>query len=267
MQGCHRFLVANLHDEGSGLICILSPSIFRIVNIQMEQANSPALPEQNHAPEIILSLEQWSQIELEGGIQPAFKQRIIRAIVRYKQRRAASKPTRDKVEQVRAALFKAVMLLVELNESDEFLYIGTRDDGEGAPNNEVLTAWINQTVKVYEEMDKADERFDSGHQRLIFPAYGALEELVFDVLMIQAHSQQKAPPTYYRNSSTNPRFEYYVYLCAQAADSELNADYPNTRNDKIERALKLATDSLKRVRDMDREGWAVNWSPDTLSSK
>jgi len=131
----------------------------------------------------------------------------------------------------------------------------------------VLGAWVGQSVKVYEEMDKANSRFDSAPGMLIFPAYGALEQLVFDVLMTQAHSQRKAPPTYYRNSSTNPRFEKYVYLCAQAADSELKADYPDTRHDKIERALKLATESLKRVRGFDPDAWAENTKPDPLSTE
>lgn len=203
----------------------------------------------------------------EGGLEADRKQGIIRAIETYKRRRTASKPTRDKVEQVRSAIYKAVLLLNELSENDEFLYIGTNEDGEGAPNMEVFAAWCQQSAEVYEEMDKADSRFDSAPRRLIFPAYGALEELVFDVLMIQAHSQQKAPPTYYRNSSTNPRFEHYVYLCAQAADSRLEADYPDTRNDEIERALKNATNSLKRVRDMDHEGWIDNWRTDPLSSQ
>jgi hypothetical protein len=232
----------------------------------MERENSRHLPEKIHAPEI-LSSERWSQIELEGGLRAVSKKKIIRAIERYKQRCTASKPTRDKVEQVRAAIYKTVMLLNELSENDEFLYIGTHDDGEGAPNFEVLTLWCDQSAKVYEEMERADARFASGRQRLIFPAYGALEELVFDVLMEQAFSQQKAPPTYYRNSSANPRFEKYVYLCAQAADSELKADYPHIRNDEIERALKNATNNLKSVRDMDPEGWVDNWNAGPLSRK
>lgn len=229
-----------------------------------ERADSATPPENTEDPEIpswdqrsqlpspepwsqILSSERWSQIQIEGGLKPVFKQEIVEAIERYKQRRTATKPMRDKVEQVRAAIFKAVMLLDRLSDNDEFLYIGVQDDGEGAPNMDVFAAWVDASVKVYEEMDKANERFDSGPRTLISPVYyGALEELVFDVLLIQARSQEKPPPTYYKNSSRNPRFEKFVYLCAQAADSELEADYPRTRNDKIERALKRATEVLKQ---------------------
>ncbi len=168
---------------------------------------------------------------------------------------------------MRGALYKAVLLVNELSENDDFLYIGTKKDGEGAPNMEVLASWCQQCAEVYKEMDKADSRFDSATGNAIFLTYGALEDFIFTVLMIQAKSQKKEPPTYHKNSTTHPRFEKFIYLCAQAANVELEADYPDIRNDEIERALKNATNSLRRVRDMDREGWAANWSVETLSSR
>jgi hypothetical protein len=211
---------------------------------------------------------QWQEIKSAGLLTDESKPKIISAIESYKRQRTATKPTRDKVEQVRSAIYKAFRLLGELTTNEEFLYVGTGINGEGAPDIDAFGQWYEYFEKIFVEMDKADARFDDAPRRLIFPAYGALEDFVFEVLlMTQALCIGKPPPTYYKQSSTHPQFERFVYLCAQAADPELEADYPTVRNEKIERALLNATRSFNEVRTMDSDGWAANWNLESPSRK
>lgn len=215
----------------------------------------------------LLSTTQWENIKRAGRIEDDhFKLKIIRAIEIYKRQRTATKTTRDRVEQVRSVTFKLSRLLEELSENDEFLYVGTGVNGEDVPNIGAFAAIHEHIIEIYELMDKADSRFDRAPRQLIFPSFGALEDFVFAVLMTQAHALGKAPPTYHQESSANPKFEEFVYLCAQAADPELSADSAEARK-KIERALFNATQSFMKVRDMDRAGWAANWNLDWPSRK
>ena len=203
------------------------------------------------------SSTRLAEIMREGDIDLAYAMRIVAAINACKQTRTANKTTRDKVEQVRSAICKAATLLDELGSNEEFLCIGTNE--APAPNAALLASWCELSGQVYDEMNLADRRFDSAPESLIYPPFGPLGELAYEVLQIQARSQKTTPPVYHRNSSTHPRFEKFFYLCAQAADPELKADYPNVRNPKIERALKKATRSFNECRNNDRDDWPDGW--------
>jgi hypothetical protein len=220
--------------------------------------------------EEILSSGMWSEIMIEGGLPEGWKTYLISDIQEYRARRTAETPLRNKVEQTRKALFKAFQLAEGLWKDERFLTIGVIKPGD-EPSEDALLEWLKATEKLYEEMDRADERFDVAPQLMIFPEYGALEDFIFAVLMKQAKAQKRAPPTYWKQLSTSLRFERYVYLCVQAADPNdltLKADYPKVRNDKIDRALKKAVKNFKFYRDeCDPEGWALNWNLDSSQAK
>jgi hypothetical protein len=227
----------------------------------MKESFDAVAPELNQGIQTPSST-QLAEIMREGDIDPAYAMRIIDAINTYRQTRTASnKPTREKVEQVRSAIYKAVRLLEELGSNEEFLTIGTNE--ALAPNMALFASWCELSGQVYDEMDQADRRFDSAPESPIYPPFGALGELAYEVLKIQARSQKTTPPVYHRNSSTHPRFEKFFYLCAQAADPELKADYPNVRNAKIDRALEKVTRSFSECRNNDPDGWPAGWDFET----
>jgi hypothetical protein len=204
-----------------------------------------------------LSSTQLAEMMREGDIDSAYAVCLIDAIKTCKQTQTASKTTRVKVEQARSAIYKAVMLVNELGSNDQFWIIGTNEALR--PNAAVLASWCELSGQVYGEMDQADRRFDRAPDSLTYPPFGPLGELAYEVLQIQARSHKTTPPAYHRNSSTHPRFEKFFYLCAQAADPELKADYPNIRNARIDRALEKVTRSFNECRSADPDGWPAGW--------
>jgi hypothetical protein len=214
----------------------------------------------------LLTEKQWEAIRLAGGLDYLCFPQVYAAIVMYRQQRNASQLTRRSVGQAHDSISKAVRLIVELSGDQDFLRVGANLYNGVEINWPVISDWIDKSQELLEELNKTSERFDLAPQSLIFPEFGPLEELVYSLLSIQAIFQGKAPPIYHKDSFTNPRFVTYVYLCAQAAESELGANYPEKTDDRVETALKRATKSLKLVRDMDPDAWAANWESDLQSS-
>jgi hypothetical protein len=213
--------------------------------------------------EELLTEAQWKKICSAGGLNDSCVPQVYAAIVRYRQQRTATQLARRNVSQARDAISKAKDLIVDqLCKDQEFLRVGTNLYEDVEINWPVIADWIEKSQALIEELNKTDERFDAAPQSLLFPQSGALEELVYGVLSVQATFQGRAPPTYHQESSGNPQFVEYVTLCAQVADSESHAADPDKFAKQVKAALIRATNSLKFVRDSDREGWAANWETD-----
>jgi hypothetical protein len=240
--------------------------------IQLEKDGAAEVTEDNgyvgdpSAPLLkeLLTKGQWEEIRSAGGLDDSCMSKVYEAIAMYRQQRTASSDVaRRLVSQARAAISKAKDLIVDqLCKDQEFLRVGTNLYEDVEINWPVIADWIEQSQALIEELDKTDERFDAAPQSLLFPKSGALEELVYSVLSVQATFQGRAPPTYHQESSGNPQFVEYVTLCAQVADSESHAADPDIFAKQVKAALIRATNSLKFVRDSDREGWAANWETD-----
>jgi hypothetical protein len=207
-----------------------------------------------------LPSDLWSKIMIEGGLRPEDEGAIEQEIERYRLTRTAHTKTRRKVEQVRRGILKVIGLLGELADNTEFLEIGVLP----GPNFGLMKNWCDLSVLLGEEMERADARMNTGPEDVIYPPWGALGELVHGVLIIQARSKKTTPPTSSRNSRTHPRFEKFVYFCAQAADPDLKFKFPTVRNKetvrnkKIDRALATITSYFKS----QRETWDYLAGPD-----
>jgi hypothetical protein len=223
----------------------------------------------------LLTEEQWKEIRATGRLDDSCVPKVFTALADYAKQKTAGQLVRRNIQQARDAIVKAKGLLSTLRKDPEFLQIGVDlydlfgkkklfDDLQtGGP---VIAEWIEHSQAIIEGLNKTDERFDAAPQNLVFPNEGALTELVFSLLMVQANYLRRAPPLYHKETSANPRFVQYVHLCARLADRECYATDPDKFQKRVEAALKKATKSFKIVRDLDPDAWAANWQPKSLST-